>query len=109
MRVRIVVALWEAFYIENERFYLDTLRVPNRSPTPTWKTNDFLGPLDDIWGARGPHFRPILEGSGGPGRLEKHICFSTPKRPLRYAVVSIWGLEKQAPPPYSRGPKTGLR
>ncbi len=29
------VALWEAFYIENKRFDLDTLRVPSRSPTPT--------------------------------------------------------------------------
>ncbi len=53
-----VVALWEAFYIENKRFDLDTLRVPNRSPTPISKSNDFLGPSDDIW-ARGPHFRPI--------------------------------------------------
>ncbi len=30
-----VVAPWEALYIENKRFDLDTLRVPNRSPTPT--------------------------------------------------------------------------
>ncbi len=29
-----VVALWQAFYIENKHFYLDTLRLPNRSPTP---------------------------------------------------------------------------
>ena len=35
-----VVALWEAFYIENQRFDLDTLRVPNRSPTPISKSND---------------------------------------------------------------------
>ena len=59
-----VVALWEAFYIENQRFDLDTLRVPNRSPTPISKSNDFRGQSDDIWGARGPHFRPIL---GAPG------------------------------------------
>ncbi len=50
----IVVALWEAFYIENQRFDLDTLRVPNRSPTPISKSNDFLGQSEDIWGARGP-------------------------------------------------------
>ena len=59
-----VVTLWEAFYIENKRFDLDTLRVPNRSPTPISKSNDFLGQSDDIWGARGLHFWSIL---GVPG------------------------------------------
>ncbi len=59
-----VVALWEAFYIENKRFDLDTLRVPNRSPTPISKSNNFLGQSDDIWGARGPHFRPMLRVPG---------------------------------------------
>ena len=59
-----VVALWEAFYIENERFDLDTLRVPSRCPTPISKSMYFLGQSDDIWGARGSHFRPIL---GVPG------------------------------------------
>ncbi len=54
------VALWEAFYIENKRLDLDTLRVPNRSPTPHLRSNDFLEQSDDIWWARGPHFRPIL-------------------------------------------------
>ncbi len=58
------MALWEASYIENKRFDLDTLRVPNRSPTPTSKSNDFRGPSDDIWGALGPDFRPIV---GVPG------------------------------------------
>ncbi len=43
-----VVALWEAFYIEDKCFDLDTLRVPNRSPTPISKSNDFLGQSDDI-------------------------------------------------------------
>ncbi len=55
-----VVAPWEAFYIENKRFDLDTLRVPNRSPSPISKCNDFLGQSDDICGAQGPHIRPIL-------------------------------------------------
>ena len=32
--VLFVVSFWEAFYIDNQRFDLDTLRVPNRSPTP---------------------------------------------------------------------------
>ena len=59
-----VVALWEAFHIWNKCFDMDTLRVPNRSPTPISKSNDFLGQSDDIWGARGPHFHPIL---GVPG------------------------------------------
>ncbi len=62
-----VVALWEASY-RGEFFDQDTLRVPTRSPTPTSKTNDFRGPLDDIWGARGPHVRPIFGGSGRLGR-----------------------------------------
>ena len=39
----LVVALWEAFYIENKCFDLDTLRVANRSPTQISKSNDFLG------------------------------------------------------------------
>ncbi len=59
-----VVALWEAFYIEDKRFELDTLRVPNRSPTPISKSNHCLGQSGDIWASRGPHFRPIW---GGPG------------------------------------------
>ena len=59
-----MVALWEAFCIEYKHFDLDTLRVPNRSPTPISKSNDFLGQSDDIWGARGRHFRPILRVPG---------------------------------------------
>ncbi len=54
-----MVALWEALDVETERFDLDTLRVPNRYPTPIPKSNDFLGQSDYIWGTRGPHFRPI--------------------------------------------------
>ncbi len=72
-----MVALWEAFYIENKRFDLDSLRVPSRSPTPISKYNDFRGQSDHIWGARGPHFRPILgipTISGGPGApISDHI------------------------------------
>ncbi len=59
VRVVNVVALWEAFDTENKRFDLDTVRVPNRSPTPISKATHFRGQSDDIWGARGPHFRPI--------------------------------------------------
>ncbi len=69
---RPVVALWEVFYIENKRFQLDTLRVPNRSRTSIAKSNAFLGHSDDIWGARGPPFPADLEGSGG-GRPKTHI------------------------------------
>ena len=61
-----VVALWEA---SNKRFDLDTLRVPNRSPTPISKSNDFLGQSEDKWGARGLHFRPIWGVPRGPDRL----------------------------------------
>ena len=46
-----VVALWEAFYIEDKRFGFDTLRVPSRSPTPISTSNDFLPQSDGIWGA----------------------------------------------------------
>ncbi len=49
-RDRYVVALWEAFYIENEHCDLDTLRVPDRSPTPMSSIDDFVGLFDDIWG-----------------------------------------------------------
>ena len=48
-----VVALWAALYIENKRFDLDTLRLPNRSPTPISKSNDFRGQSDGIWGPGG--------------------------------------------------------
>ncbi len=65
------VALGEAFDIENKRFDLETLRVPNRSPTPISKSNDFLGQSDDIRGAQGP---TDSGGSRGPGRLKNtHI------------------------------------
>ncbi len=59
-----MVAFWEAFYIDNKRLDLDTLRVPSRSPTQISKSNDFLGQSEDIWGAWGPSFRPTL---GVPG------------------------------------------
>ncbi len=54
-----------SFYIENKRFDLDTLRVPNRSPTPISKSNDFLGQSGDVWGAPGHHLRPILGARAG--------------------------------------------
>ncbi len=60
----IVVALWRAFYTEDKRFGLSTLRVFSRSPTPISKTSGFRGPFDHIWGDQDPHFRPI---SGVPG------------------------------------------
>ncbi len=59
-----MVAPWEAFHIENKRFDLYTLREPNRSPTPILKSKDFGGQSDDIWGALGPHFRPMLKIPG---------------------------------------------
>ncbi len=77
-----LVALWGTFYIENKRFDLDTLRVPSRSPTPISKSNDFLGQSDDIWGARGLHFRPILGVPGVRAGLKQHIVFSPLKRPF---------------------------
>ena len=71
--VPFVVALWEAIYIENKRFGLDTLRVPNRSPTPISKSKDFRGQSDDICGARGPQFRPILGVPGVRGGVKTHM------------------------------------
>ncbi len=82
-----VVALWEASYIENKRFDLDTVRVVNRSPTPILKSNDVLGQSDDIWGARGPYFRPILGVPGVRAGLKKHV-FSLLKRPPRASQLS---------------------
>ena len=76
-----MVALWDAFYIEDERFDLDTLWVPNRSPTPISKSNDFLGLSDDIWGARGLHFLPILGVPGARPGLENTSFFSPLSRP----------------------------
>ncbi len=68
--------------MESKLFDMDTLRVPNRSPIPTSKSNDFLRLSDDIWGARGPHFRPILGGFPGVrAGLQKHIFGSPLKRP----------------------------
>ncbi len=79
-----MVALWEAFYIENERSDLDTLRAPNRSPTPISKSNDFLGQSGNIWGARGLHFRAIWGVPGVRAGL-KNTCFFSPlKRPPRF-------------------------
>ncbi len=68
----IVVALWEAFYIENERFDLDTLSVPNRSPTPILKSKDFRGQSDYIWGPGDP-----ISGRfwGFPGSGPKNTYF----------------------------------
>ncbi len=82
-----MVALREAFYIENERYELDTMRVPNRSPTPISKSNDFLRQSDDVFWARGPHFRPTL---GAPGVRDglKHMFFSILKRPPRVVVTA---------------------
>ena len=72
----------EPLSIVNSRFALDTLRVPNRSPTPILKINDFLGQSDDIWGAPGPPFPADFGGSRGPGRLKKYIFVSPLKGPL---------------------------
>ncbi len=61
-----MVAIWEAFFIDNQRFDLGTPRVPNRTPIPISNSNDVLGQSEDIWGAQGPHFQPIwgFPGSG---------------------------------------------
>ncbi len=47
-------SLERASYIEFKRFDLDTIRVPNRSPTPISQPNDVLGQSEDIWGVLGP-------------------------------------------------------
>ncbi len=43
-RLVYAVALWEAFYIQNMRFDLDTLRVPSRSPNQISKFLADFGP-----------------------------------------------------------------
>ncbi len=64
---RNVVALWEAFYIENKLFDRDTLRVPNRSPTPISKSKDLLGQSDDIWGGARAFISGRIGGFPGSG------------------------------------------
>ena len=71
-----LVALWGAFYIEDKRLDLDTLRVPNRPSTPTSPSKDFRGQFDDIWGAPDPHFRPILGVPGVRAGLENTYCLA---------------------------------
>jgi hypothetical protein len=68
-----VVALWGAFFIENQRLGLDILRVPDRSPASISKCKDFRGQSVDIWGARGPHVRPILGVPGVRACLKTHF------------------------------------
>ncbi len=83
-----MVALWEAVYIEHKRFDLGTLRVSNRSPTPISKSNDSLGQSDDIWGARGRHFRPIL---GVPGvRAGSQNIYLEPFGPRGPGLEPVW-------------------
>ncbi len=65
----IVAARWEAFYIDNKRLDLDTLKVPNQSHTLISKSNDFLGQAEDIRGVRSLHFRPMLGVPGVPAGL----------------------------------------
>ncbi len=77
-----MVAIWEAFYIENNLFDLDTLRVPNRFPTPILKSNDFRVRSDDIWGE--PPF-PADFGVPGVRAGFKHILFSPLRQPPRSA------------------------
>jgi hypothetical protein len=72
----IVGVLWKAIYIQKKRFDLDTLRVPNRSPTPASKSCDFLGQSDDLWGPRGPHFRPNLWVPGVRAGLKNTCCLT---------------------------------
>ncbi len=84
-----MVALWEAFYIENMRFDLDPLRAPNRSTTPMPKSNDFLRQSDGNWGARGPHFRPILGVPGVRAGLKNKYIFRLLKRPPRKVVREL--------------------
>ncbi len=82
--------LLESIYIENLRFALDTLRMANRSPTPTSKTNDFLGPFDDIWGGRGRWSLPIW-GVPGVWGGNTNICI--------YIHIVGWGSESFMDPP----------
>ncbi len=76
-----VAALWEAFYIEYKRFDLDTLWVPNRSPTPISKL--FPRTVRRCLGGPGPPFPADFGSSRGPGRPNKYIFLSPLKRPLR--------------------------
>ncbi len=75
-----MAGFWQVFYIEHQRFALDTLRVANRSPTPASKINDLLGLFDDIWGVRGRLARPIWGIPGVRAGIKSiyiyiYICF----------------------------------
>ena len=70
------MARLQAFYIENKRFDRNILRVPKRSRTPISKSDDFLGQSDDIWGARGPHVRPMFRVPWVRAGLKTHICLA---------------------------------
>ncbi len=85
-----MVALWDAFYIENKRFELDTLRVPSRSPTPISKTSDFPGPLDHILGAPGPHVRPILGVPGARAGPATTYCLAFEAATTIFRPRSCW-------------------
>ncbi len=91
-RFLIVVAIWEAFYIESERFDLDTLRVPNRYPTPISKSDDFRGQSDDTWGARGPNFRPLGVPRVRAGNTYSMLCNSASGPEIRLPGQILAGL-----------------
>ncbi len=57
---------------------------------PDFKIQYFLGQSDDICGARGPHFRPMLGDPGVRAGL-KHILFTLLKRPPRQGLTMIYG------------------
>jgi hypothetical protein len=70
------VALREAFYIENKRLDLDSLRVPSRSPTPICENQRCPRTAGPSLGGSETPFPSDLWGSGGPGRAKKHICLA---------------------------------
>jgi hypothetical protein len=81
--------------------------VPNRSPTPTSKTNDFLGQSDDIWGPISGRFGGVLGVRASSNKIIyllalrncPHVygCVST-YRPSAHAKPGMLGWAPSGPP-----------
>ncbi len=99
-------------FIENQYIILGTLRVANRSPTATSKTNISLRPFGDIWGVRGHRFRSILGLPGGPGRENKNIFLMDSTGYLKAVWPDLFGCVFEvcpAPGPRERPAPTFLK
>ncbi len=75
-----VVPVWKVSFIEDLFFALNIRRAANRSPTPTSKTNDFLGPFDDIWRSRATVSGRFGDFLGVRAGIDSKICLIASRR-----------------------------